>query len=159
MPTIALFLDEFPFMGFHLEKDEPVGSAFQRMLLEEAARMSEGLRAANDNPQEAIHQVRKRCKRVRAIVRLLRPRAKAIYLRENAAFRKMARRFSSFRDADVRLKTFDELVPDPGFRAVLCVTRPHRHEARDEGTQAGDRFDGGGIERGGSAPERCKHHG
>ena len=133
MPTIALFLDEFPFMGFHLEKDEPVGSAFQRMLLEEAARMSEGLRAANDNPQEAIHQVRKRCKRVRAIVRLLRPRAKAIYLRENAAFRKMARRFSSFRDADVQLKTFDELVPDPASERFCVLQDPivMRHETKE----------------------------
>jgi hypothetical protein len=38
-------------MGFHMEKDEPAGSVFQQMLLEEAARMSEGLTAANDNPR------------------------------------------------------------------------------------------------------------
>jgi CHAD domain-containing protein len=54
--------------------------------------------------------VRKRCKRVRSVARLLRPHAKALYRQENAAFRDIARRLSPLRDAHVQLATFDELV-------------------------------------------------
>ena len=97
-------------MGFCLEKDEKIGSGFQRILVEQAARLSEDLAAADQDPEKAIHEVRKRCKRVRAVARLLRPNAKALYRQENAAFRDMARGLSPFRDADVRLETFDDLV-------------------------------------------------
>ncbi len=97
-------------MGFCLEKDEKIGSGFQRILVEQAARLSEDLAAADQDPEKAIHEVRKRCKRVRAVARLLRPNAKAPYRQENAAFRDMARGLSPFRDADVRLETFDDLV-------------------------------------------------
>ena len=97
-------------MGFHLEKDESVGSGFQRILIEQTARLSEDLASADKNLEKAIHEVRKRCKRVRSVARLLRPHAKALYRQENAAFRDIARRLSPLRDAHVQLATFDELV-------------------------------------------------
>ena len=115
------------FMGFCLEKDEEVGSGFQRILVEQASRLSDDLAAADKGPEKAIHEVRKRCKRVRAVARLLRPNAKALYRQENAAFRDMARGLSPFRDADVRLETFDDLTsraerPErfAAFREMLC---------------------------------------
>ena len=97
------------------------------MLVEQAARLSEDLAKADKDLEKAIHEVRKRCKRVRAVARLLRPNAKALYRQENAAFRDMARGLSPFRDADVRLETFDDLVsradkPErfAAFRKMLC---------------------------------------
>ena len=78
-------------MGF--QEDEPVRSAFQRILLEQTARITEELRAANDNPQKTIYEVRKRCKRVRAVVRLRRSRAKD----HRASGRKRAGRISRAR--------------------------------------------------------------
>ena len=97
-------------MGFHLEKDEPVGSGFQRMLLEQTAHLSEEMISASNDVEKMIHEVRKRCKRGRAIVRLLRSHAKPLDHQENATFRDITHRFSSFRDIDVRLEKFDELV-------------------------------------------------
>jgi CHAD domain-containing protein len=97
-------------MGFYLEKDESVGAGFQRILMEQAERLSEDLASADKDLEKAIHEVRKRCKRVRAVTRLLRPHAKALHRRENPAFRDIARALSPFRDAHVRLQTFDELV-------------------------------------------------
>ena len=97
-------------MGFHLERDETVGSGFQRILVEQTARLSEDLASADKDLEKAIHEVRKRCKRVRAVARLLRPNAKALYRQENAAFRDIARGLSPFRDADVRLEAFDDMV-------------------------------------------------
>jgi CHAD domain-containing protein len=97
-------------MGFHLEKDEAVGSGFQRILLEQIAQLSGDVALASEDREKAIHEARKRCKRIRSVARLLRPRAKALYRRENATFRKVARKLSPFRDADARLDAFDELV-------------------------------------------------
>jgi len=97
-------------MGYRLEKDEQLGSGFRRILIEQTERLSEALASADENLEEAIHEVRKRCKRVRAVARLLRPHAGELHRRENAAFRDIARRLSPFRDAHVQVVTFDELV-------------------------------------------------
>jgi CHAD domain-containing protein len=78
--------------------------------MEQTARLSEDLASADKDLEKAIHEVRKRCKRLRAVARLLRPNAKALYRQENAAFRDIARGLSPFRDADVRLEAFDDLV-------------------------------------------------
>lgn len=56
-----------------------------------------------------IHQVRKRCKKLRGLVRLVRPGFKA-YAAENARYRDAARRLSGLRDADVLIETHDRLV-------------------------------------------------
>lgn len=58
---------------------------------------------------ETVHQVRKRCKKLRGLVRLVRP-AFAAYSRENAAFRDAAAGLSFVRDAEVLLETFDGLI-------------------------------------------------
>jgi CHAD domain-containing protein len=97
-------------MGYRLEKDEQLGAGFRRILIEQTERLSDALASADENFEEAIHEVRKRCKRVRAVARLLRPHARELYRRENAAFRDIARRLSPFRDAHVQVETFDELV-------------------------------------------------
>jgi hypothetical protein len=73
-------------MGFRLEKDETVGSGFQRILREQTARLSEDLASADKDLEKAIHEVRKRCKRVRAVARLLRPNAKALTERKMPLF-------------------------------------------------------------------------
>ena len=95
-------------MGFHLERDEEVGSGVRRILTEQTMRLSEDLASMTTDSEKAIHEVRKRCKRVRAVLRLAQ--AKDLQRRENAVFRDIARRFSPFRDAEVRLEAFDELV-------------------------------------------------
>lgn len=99
-------------MEFHLEKDEEVGSGVRRILTEQTMRLSEDLASMTTDSEKAIHEVRKRCNRVRAVLRLVRPQAKDLQRRENAVFRDIARRVSSFRDAEVRLEAFDELVGD-----------------------------------------------
>lgn len=57
----------------------------------------------------AIHEVRKACKKLRALVRLVRP-GFADYAHENAAFRDIAGLLAFTRDARVLLDTFDLLL-------------------------------------------------
>ena len=67
-----------------------------------------------DNEQltrdEAIHHVRKRCKRIRAVLRLVHPVFGGDYEFENVFFRNAADRLAGLRDVKVLLETFDKVI-------------------------------------------------
>ncbi|MGH8931732.1 MAG: CHAD domain-containing protein [Egibacteraceae bacterium] len=60
--------------------------------------------------EDAVHDVRKRCKKLRGLLRLVRPAIPDAYPRANAAFRDAALQLSPIRDAHALLATFDCLV-------------------------------------------------
>jgi len=62
-----------------------------------------------DGPHEAIHDARKRFKRVRALYRLIAPAAPEFRARENARIRDVARSLSAVRDATALVETIDYL--------------------------------------------------
>ena len=59
---------------------------------------------------EAVHDLRKFHKRARAMLRLVRPAAPALYRTENGWFRDHSRAFSESRDRDVLEITFERLL-------------------------------------------------
>jgi CHAD domain-containing protein len=72
---------------------------------------------------EAIHEVRQRCKKLRALVRLVRP-AFPSYREENAVFRDIAGLFGGLRDAEVVQALYDDLA--------ACSTAPPVRRRRAE---------------------------
>ena len=99
---------------------------------------------------EAVHETRKRTKRLRACVRLARDAiGDEVYRRENAALRTAARRISGPRDAQVLLETLDalsarfadELAPDATARLRARLDEEHRAAtaAVDDGDRDGAR--------------------
>jgi CHAD domain-containing protein len=69
---------------------------------------------AEDLDRDAkVHEARKRCKKLRGLIRLVRPGFGG-YKRENAALRDAAGRLSRLRDADVLIETYDKLVTEYG---------------------------------------------
>ncbi|MBK0401327.1 CHAD domain-containing protein [Limibaculum sp. M0105] len=58
---------------------------------------------------ETVHQIRKRCKKLRGLIRLVRP-SFARYSEENAGFRDVAKRLSHLRDAKAAVESYDPLV-------------------------------------------------
>ena len=58
---------------------------------------------------ETVHDLRKRCKKVRGVIRLVRP-CFADYRSENAAFRVAAQSLSFLRDAEVLVATYDAIA-------------------------------------------------
>ncbi|MFW6346768.1 MAG: hypothetical protein ACOC0M_10635, partial [Halomonas sp.] len=54
-----------------------------------------------------IHQVRRRCKKVRALLRLVRSSNRPLYERENAAYRDAARRVADLRETTGLIEAFD----------------------------------------------------
>lgn len=76
------------------------------------AQIDKALAALDDQHQPVaarIHGFRKRCKKLRGLIRIVRP-VFADYSRENAAFRDAARKFSFLRDAASLAAAYDRLV-------------------------------------------------
>lgn len=97
-------------MGFELDRsDRTVEEAVRRIAVE---RIDDAI-AAIDDPavprEKAVHTVRKRCKELRALIRLVGP-AFADAKAENRAYRDIARSLSGQRDAQVMAETFEALV-------------------------------------------------
>jgi CHAD domain-containing protein len=97
-------------VAYRLKSDESVPAAVKRIAseeLESAAAQLAGKGAANRD--EAIHEARKSIKKVRALLRLMRPELATTYATENVRLRDIGRKLSEFRDASAIVDTFESL--------------------------------------------------
>jgi CHAD domain-containing protein len=73
--------------------------------------LKEILNLSERDRSTAVHEARKCIKRVRALIRLVRPAVgNAFYKRENAALREAAHRMAEIRDAHVRAQTIQKVI-------------------------------------------------
>jgi CHAD domain-containing protein len=97
-------------MSYRLAPDEPLPAGIRRVAREQLGQALDSLNDANLERDEAIHDVRKRCKKVRAVLRLVRDEiGEDVFDRENSALRDAARELSDLRDSTVRLQTLADL--------------------------------------------------
>jgi CHAD domain-containing protein len=100
-----------------LPSDRDLQSLLQRVAAEELDAAVDRLGAVRVAPAD-VHDVRKRVKKLRGLLRLLRS-GLPVFARENAALRTAAAHLSAQRDADVRVATFDRIAgPDGGPEAL-----------------------------------------
>lgn len=95
-------------MAYRILAGESLDEALRRIAAEQ---LESALRDIDDGAVDlhaAVHEVRKRCKRIRGLIRLFRP-AFASYSAENAGFRDTARQLSDLRDAAVLVAACDAL--------------------------------------------------
>jgi CHAD domain-containing protein len=97
---------------------DSVGGAIARSVRHAIERALEHLRGrrklnlAGPDATEAVHEVRKSFKKVRAALRLLREDlGEDAFRDENLCFRDAARPLAEVRDADMRVEAFDDLSP------------------------------------------------
>lgn len=114
-------------MPYKLQSDEGVREAILRVAREQ---VQTALRALDEqmahDPVSAVHTARKAVKKQRSLLRLARATVPAKQRRaQNATLRDAARRLSATRDADVMIKTLDQLaqrfagqLPESSFTAV-----------------------------------------
>ena len=98
---------------FGLVPGERPAAGVRRMALGQLDLAIELLDADRGRPPSAaaVHDTRKALKRLRALVRTLRPElGEQAYARENAVLRRCARRLSAVRDAEVMVGTLDQLL-------------------------------------------------
>ncbi|MEP7184380.1 MAG: CHAD domain-containing protein [Rhodanobacter sp.] len=106
-------------------EDGSVQEGVRRIALEQIGRMLRAIDAASADSDHAVHDLRKSCKKVRGLLRLVRP-AFAHYSEENAAFRNIASSVSVVRDAAVLTDSYDAVMEaheEQGERHALASIR------------------------------------
>lgn len=96
-------------MAFRLSRQERAGDGIRRIALEQIHGALDELKSKKLTSAEKVHQVRKHCKKLRALVRLTRSSLGQEYHSENAWFRDTARPLSGARDAHTMQKTLSVL--------------------------------------------------
>lgn len=111
-------------MSYKLDPDASLTEAVREVADDQICAAIESLEGAFQDLEEAVHDTRKRCKKLRALVRLVRPGLGSTYGKENAAFRDIARTLSDVRDAQVLSETVDELAEQAEDEAALKLLAP-----------------------------------
>ena len=96
-------------MPYRLRKKKSVEKSIHKIAREQIDRAIGEIDDEQLDRHDTVHQVRKRCKKIRGLIRLVRPRFEATYQRENAWYRDAAERLSYVRDAQSIIETLDEL--------------------------------------------------
>ena len=98
-------------MSYRLEPDESLPSGLKRIIREQLDSALNSLQHMGDDPSEAIHDARKRFKKIRAVMRLVRDEVgEDVYRRENVCYRDAGRALSEVRDSYVKVATVDALL-------------------------------------------------
>ncbi len=103
-------------MAFALKADESAAKGVKRLVRKQMQSAAAALtKPSGGKQEEAVHDARKRFKKVRALLRLVRPEVgEKVYKRENARFRDAARPLSEVRDARVLVEALDALAEQSG---------------------------------------------
>lgn len=105
-------------------KGEPLETAFRAIAIDQLDEALADLDKPDRDNRSAVHEARRRCKKLRGLLRLVRP-GFADFERENTAIRDAAALLSHLRDSEVMHDTFRELSewkPDPLFDRLAADT-------------------------------------
>jgi CHAD domain-containing protein len=100
-------------MAYQLEREESIIDGLKRVASSELGSASDQLsKHTRTTRDEAIHEARKSIKKVRALLRLMRPELGETFAQENERLRNIARGLSALRDGFVMIQTLDSLRKD-----------------------------------------------
>jgi len=97
-------------MSYRINVDESISHAIRRIAREQIDKAIAEVDSPKIDSHETVHQIRKRCKKIRGLIRLVRPHMKETYEVENVWYRKSAERLSFVRDAQSLIETYDLLM-------------------------------------------------
>lgn len=130
-------------MGYRLStSDADLAQGFRRVAARQLDKAIVALDPATADPHEAVHDARKRCKKVRALVRLFRDAFPA-YKAENRSLRDAARLLSDLRDRTAVIETYDRLLGRYGDVLNRSAFAPLRASFTRERNAAGTADDMG----------------
>jgi CHAD domain-containing protein len=125
-------------MAFSFDlSDRTLARGTRRIAIEQIDRALDQIDRPSLLQGEAVHEIRKSVKKLRALLRLVRP-GLAEHRALDALLRDAARRVAALRDAAVLLHTLDALAPDglPTIRAAFTQAPPRARDAADEALAA-----------------------
>lgn len=97
-------------MAFHLYKNEPLDTGLRRIAYEQIDIVLNGFGDESVPLDKRVHALRARCKKLRGLLRLLRPNMGAAFEVEDQRFRMAAKELASYREMDVHRKTIESLI-------------------------------------------------
>lgn len=115
-------------MAFRLNRQEKVYSSVRRIAAEQIHGALGELKSKRLSDSVKVHQLRKHCKKLRALVRLVHSVFEDHYKSENQWFRDTARPLSAVRDAHTIVKTYDSLVSEHRGELSQKATKKIRRE-------------------------------
>jgi CHAD domain-containing protein len=133
-------------MPYHLKKSESIPHGIKRISTEQIDDAVEQL-AHGEDRAEAVHEARKDIKKIRGVLRLMKPELQATYSLENARLRNVGRGLSEIRDAAAMIEVFDSLIEKhkadfPGIRRGLEKSKHETEQSIDVATAASEAIAG-----------------
>jgi CHAD domain-containing protein len=104
---------------------------FRNVALSQIDEALEALGSTEGEKRSIVHEARRRCKKLRGLLRLVRP-AFSSFKAENAAIREAAALLSHLRDAEVLHETVDRLAETSGSAAVARISARLKAETLPE---------------------------
>ncbi|QEG42099.1 CHAD domain-containing protein [Roseimaritima ulvae] len=130
-------------MPYQIKRSESVQHAVRRIAREQLTKAIAEIDDSLLDRHKVIHQVRKRCKKLRGLIRLVRPALGKTYGRENDALRDAAGLLSDLRDASVQIEVYDQLLAQYASPAQREACK----EIRQQLARRRERIEGGEIDR------------
>lgn len=118
-------------MSFRIDPRQDAGAEIRRVLGEQIARAEDALGLPDGDRQLAVHRARRRFKKLRGVLRLVRPAAPDFAKAENARWRDAGRVLAPARDAGAAVGALDRLLEDFGD-----LVSPHAFAAVRQGLAA-----------------------
>jgi CHAD domain-containing protein len=121
-------------MSYRFKRGEPVVEGLRRSAIDQIDKALDTLEDDDVDHRETVHEVRKRCKKIRGLIRVTRPAFEKTYKRENKRFRDAARALSDLRDATSIIECVEGLSERFGDEAEseLAAVRAALEERREE---------------------------
>jgi len=105
-------------MTFHLQHDESVGAGLCRVAHEQIGIVLAECSSGELPLEEQVHMIRARCKKMRALLRLVQPAMGDAFAAEDQRFREVGKELGQYRDNDVFLKAIQSLGGNVPARAA-----------------------------------------
>ena len=96
-------------LALHFEVDETVPDGVRRILSEALEAIASDLRDDSLDDERAVHETRRNCKRIRAVLRMVRDELGDGWSSEDRWYRDLARSLSSARDAVAMMATLERV--------------------------------------------------
>ncbi len=114
--------------GYAIKRNEPLADAVRRIVRGQIEQALAGLKDTKD-AVEGIHSARKSLKRIRGLLRLIRPALPAnVFRRHNRQFRDIGRMLSPARDVYVQQQTLEQLAVSDSTIALTYNAKLHDAE-------------------------------
>jgi CHAD domain-containing protein len=98
-------------MAYRLKKGESISEGVKRIVHEETeSAIAELSHASRKKRDEGIHEARKSIKKIRGLLRMVRPELGRVYRAENTRLGDVGRKLSEIRDATAIIEVFDGLA-------------------------------------------------